>query len=266
MLELLQYGFMQRALIAGVLVGIVGGYFGAFVVQRRLGFLAGGLAHAAFGGVALGILLGQEPLLVALPFTVATALGIRFVEERAPLSADSAIGVFFSLAMALGILFLALTPRYTTDAFAYLFGSILAVGNTELLASVALLAVCAATLPLWGRWAYATFDLEMARADRLATRRDGYLFYVCLALTIVLTVKIVGMVLAGAFLVIPAAAARLVSRRFATMTLLAVAIGAGSVVAGLWLSGTLDNLPSGAAIILVQAACFFLLLAIGRRV
>lgn len=264
MLEALALPFMRRALEAGLLVGAVASYLGVFVVQRGLGFFGDGLAHAAFGGVALGILLGAEPLWVAVPFTLGAALLIVWVRDRTALKYDTAIGVFFAVSMALGIIFLSLRQEYTRDALTYLFGSILAVTPADLWITRALAGASLFMLPLWGRWAYATVDPELARADRLPTRRDDYVLAAAIAITVVIAVKVVGMVLVAAFLVIPPAAARLLTRRFASMTVLSVILGAVSVLGGLVLSYQWD-LPSGPTIILVQAAFFAIGVAFRRR-
>ena len=144
---------------------------------------------------------------------------------------------------------------YTTDAFTYLFGSILAVSGTDLWVSGGILVVTALTIPLWGRWSYATIDREAAMADGIPVRLDDYLISVLIAVTIVVSAKIVGIVLISAFLVIPAASARLVSRRFVGMTILSVVFGVFTAVSGLFMSVELD-LPSGATIILVQTVVF----------
>jgi zinc transport system permease protein len=247
--------FMQRALLAGILVGFLSSYFGVFVVQRGMSFLGSGLAHAAFGGVALGLLLNVEPLWVALPFTVLVGVGITVVRERTVLAGDTAIGVFFAVSVSLGVLFLALKQHYTEDAFALLFGSILAVDTLDLWMSAAVAALALATLPLWGRWAYATFDRDLAEADHLNVRRDDYILSLLIAVAVVVAVKVVGIMLVAAFLVIPAASARMVARTFFGMTILSIAIGVLSTLAGLMASYWLD-MPSGATIILTQAACF----------
>jgi len=256
MIEVLQLPFMQRALLAGVLVGGLASYYGVFVVQRRLSFLGIGLSHAAFGGVALGLLLGTNPMWTALPFTVVVALGIDAVTQRGAVSGDTAIGVFFSVAIALGVVFLALKDTYTADAFAYLFGSILGVRPVDLWIIGGITVGTLAVVPLWGRWAYATFDRDLAQADGVPVRRDDALFSVFLAVTIVAAVKIVGIVLVAAFLVIPAAAARLTTSTFHTMTMVAVILGIATAVGGLAGSYALD-IPSGATIVLTQAVVFF---------
>jgi len=253
---------MQRALVAGVVVGALAGYYGVFVVQRRLSFLGVGLSHAAFGGVALGLLLQVNPLWTALPFTVAVALLITAITHRSVVSSDTAIGVLFAAAIAVGVVLLTFKQSYTADAFTYLFGSILAVQRADLwvLGGIALLA--GGTGPLWGRWAYATFDRDLARADGVPVDRDDYVLAALLAVTVVAAVKVVGIILAAAFFVIPAAAARLLTGSFRAMTLLAVAVGTATAVGGLVGSYAFD-LPSGAAIILVQAAVFGVAVLVG---
>jgi zinc transport system permease protein len=264
MLELFTMPFMQRAIVAGILVGALASYYGVFIVQRGLSFLGSGLAHAAFGGVALGILLNQEPLWVAIPFTIAVAAGINWVQRRGAVAGDTAIGVFFAVSMALGIIFLSFTDRFATDAASYLFGSILYVTWTDVAVTGVVAAMALATIGAWGRWAYATLDRELARADRVPVARDDYLLSISLAVMIVVAMKVVGIVLVAAFAVIPAASARLASRRFSTMTLLSIAIGATSALAGLVLSYAIE-IPSGPTIVLLQAAVFFCLLAAKGR-
>lgn len=263
MLEVLGYPFMQRALVAGLLVGFLASFYGVFVVQRGMSFLGDGLAHAAFGGVALGLLLSVEPLWVAVPFTLLVAAGIVWVREKTKLGGDTTIGVFFAVSMALGIVFLSMKRQYTSEAFTYLFGSILAVTTTDLWAAVVVVVFALSTSPWWRRWAYATFDRELALADRLSVARDDYLLSISLAVTVVVAVKVVGILLVVSFLVIPAASARLLARRFSTMTALSIAIGMTSAVAGL-LGSYLADIPSGPAIILLQAAVF-VIAALARR-
>ena len=262
-LDVLQLPFMQRALLAGVLVGALASYYGVFVVQRRLSFLGVGLSHAAFGGVALGLLIGVNPLWVAAPFTVAVALAIDAVSRSGHVSSDTAIGVFFAVAIALGVVFLTFKASYTSDAFTYLFGSILAVRTADLWAMGGLAGATLLALPWWGRWAYATFDRDLAATDGVPVRRDDALLSVLLAATIVAAVKLVGIVLVAAFLVIPAASARLLTTTFRGMTLVSVGVGTSTALVGLGAAYALD-LPSGAAMVLVQALVFFGALAVGK--
>ena len=256
MLELLTMPFMLRALAAGLIIGLVASFYGVFVVQRGMSFLGHGLAHSAFGGLALGILLGINPMWTAIPFTIAVALGIVWVQQRTRVKSDTAIGIFFAMSMALGVIFLALHEGYSVDAMAWLFGSILGIGKGDLWAAAGLLLLKLATLPRWGAWAYATFDRELAQADRVAVKRDEYLLTICIAITVVIASKLLGIVLVASLLVVPAAAARLFSKTFAGMTLGSLAIGTASVAGGILASGAL-NLPTGPMIILIQGLCFF---------
>ena len=257
MAEIFTLPFMQRALIAGALVGFLASYYGVFVVQRGLSFLGSGLAHAAFGGIALGLLLNFEPLWIAVPFTVIVAVGIFWVRDKTELGSDTAVGIFFAVSMALGVVFLFLKKEYTSDAFTYLFGSILAVTRTDLKITGSVVLLTLLTFPLWRRWAYASFDRELAETDHLAVDRDDYLLSILIAVTVVVAIKVVGIVLIAAFLVIPAATSRLLSPTFRRMTVVSIVIGVISAIIGLWLSYYLD-IPSGATIILFQAILFFL--------
>ena len=258
MFDIFTQSFMLRALIAGVLVGFISSYFGVFIVQRRMSFMGSGLAHAAFGGVALGILLNTQPLLIAIPFTILASFGITMLREKTRLGVDTSIGILFAISVALGIIFLSLKRAYTADAFAYLFGSILSVQLIDLLIISILSIIAIITFFLfWQGWAYSTFDNELAKTDRVHVTRDDYILNTLIAITIVVSVKLVGIILVAAFLVIPAASSRLVTHTFFSMTLVSIIFGVVSSIAGLWLSYLLD-LPSGATIILVQAFLFFI--------
>lgn len=267
LVEALQLGFMQRALIGGIAIAAMAGLLGVFVVQRGLAFLGDGLAHASFGGIALGALIAsglgrggllQQPLWVALPFTLAVALGIAWVRDRTRLASDTAIGVFFALSVALGVLFLSMIPpdRNVVDVWHLLFGSILAVGREELVIILVAAAVVLSALgAAWGRLAYATFDAEIARTDGVRVRALEYLLLSLAAVAVVVSAQVVGVVLLAAYLVIPAATGRLVARSLAQMTAWSLALGVTSTVAGLLLAFVLD-VPAGATVILVQAAAF----------
>lgn len=262
MLDAFSYAFMQRAFLAGMLVALLAGYFGPFIVQRRLAFLGHGLAHAAFGGVALGLLLGLSPMLVAVPYTVLVALGIVAVRQRTPLATDTVIGVLFSLSMALGILFLTWKEGYAGDAFAYLFGSILSVSGNDLMVTGCVTVLALFTLPLWPRWAYATFDRQLAKADRIPVTLDDTLITVAIAIVVVVSMKVTGILLISAFLVLPPACARLVAPTFFSMSVVSVAIAVFTVLGGL-IGSYYADLPSGPAIILLQGAVFGGLLLAG---
>ncbi len=255
--------FMKKALFAGLLSGAIGSYYGAFVVQRRLSFLGNGLAHSALGGVALGLLLGQNPMMYAIIFTIIIALLMTWLRQKTSLSSDTAIGIFFSLSVATGMILLSLNENYTVDAFSYLFGSILSINETDLWILIFFFVANLFILPSWGRWTYATFDRELARTDLIKVERDDYLINALIATTVVVAMKIMGIILLTAFLIVPAASARLISNRFAKMSLYAVLIGMFSTITGLILSYYWD-FPSGAVIVLCQGALFFMLLPFSK--
>lgn len=275
LLEAFSLPFMQRALLGGLAIAVVAGLLGTFVVQRGLAFLGDGLAHAAFGGMALGAFAAaffgtswlEQPLLIAVPFTLLASMGIAFVRDRTVLSSDVAIGVFFAVSVALGVLFISIIPpeRNVIDVWHLLFGSILAVGPADLgiILTVSAL-VFALLLFVWPRLAYATFDEELARTDGVNTRRLEYLLFALAALVVVVSAQMIGIVLMAAYLVIPGASARLISRSLVAMSMWSVLFGVASTVAGLVISYLVD-VPTGSTIILTQAALFLLAAAFRKR-
>ncbi len=259
LLDALTLPFMQRAIAGGVLAAFAGSLFAPLIVQRRMAFLGSGLAHAAFGGVALGVFLGVSPLALALPFTILAALLIVWIQHRTTLEPDTAIGMLFAVTMALGVLFLAMSKQYTRDAYSYLFGSILAIGPVDLWLAGGTAVAALVLMRLWPMWTYATFDRDLARADRVPVLTHDYMLATAMAVLTVVSIKIAGVILASAFLVLPAAAARLLSQTFVQMTVLSVLIGVFSVAGGMLLSYLLD-LPPGPVIVLSQSALFLVAL------
>ena len=264
MIEFLSYEFGVRALLAGLIVGVGCAVLGFFVVLRRMAFVGVGISHAALGGVALGVLLGLDPLLAALAFAVAVAWLIAAVGGKGRLSEDTAIGIFFPTAMAFGVALMAGTPDYRQSLLGYLFGNILLVRDGDLLLAAVLVgsALVAAVL-LFKELLFISIDEETARAAGLPTRRLHYLLLTLIAVTIVSGIKLVGIVLLSAFLVIPAATAQLVAPSIRAMLALSVGFALVSVIGGLWIAW-LANLPSGAAIVLLGAAVFFVVLGVQR--
>ncbi len=265
MTEFLAYGFVQRALVVGILLAITSAVLSFFVVLRRMAFVGVGLSHAALGGVALGVVLGLPPLLGAAVFTVGVAWVIAWLRDRSEISEDTAIGVFFPTAMALGVVLISLSPVYRQDLMAYLFGNILSVRPGEVLPLAGLSAV---SLGLVGWWfkelLFLGVDEEAAQAAGVPSAPLQVMLLTVLAVTIVASVRLVGIVLASAFLVIPAATGQALARSLGGMLTLAVASAVASVVVGLWVSWARD-IPSGAAIVLVSAFFFFLSLVLRRR-
>lgn len=265
MLDILGYTFMQRALIASALIGVVCAVIGVYVVLKGLSFIGAGIAHASFGGVALGFLLGVNPVLTSIAFCLATAWGIGFVSRKGEVKEDTAVGIFFASTMAFGILLIGLMRGYNVDLFGYLFGSVLAVTATDLWISGLLgLIVLAVVFLFYKELLFISFDPEMAEATGLPVTRLYFLLISLIALTVVLSIKVVGIILVSALIVIPAAAAYQLADDFRPMMALAVAIGVGSAVAGLFLSYGL-NTASGATIVLIATLVFFLATAVSPR-
>lgn len=264
MTDFLSFGFLQRALITGVFLGVTCAVLAFFVVLRRMAFVGVGLSHAALGGVAAGVVSGLPPLPAAAVFTVGVAWVIGWLGDRSEISEDTAIGVFFPTAMALGVLLISLSPRYQQDLLGYLFGNILSVRPGEVLPMAAF---SVATLGLLGYWfkefLFIGVDEDAARAAGLPVTPLRYLLLTLLALTIVAAMRLVGIVLVSAFLVIPAATGQALARSLRGMLGLSVASALLSVAGGLWLSWLWD-LPSGASIVLLSAALFFAAVAAGR--
>lgn len=262
LMEPLQLGFMQRGLLASVLVAAICGVLGSFVVLKGLAFIGDALAHASFGGVALAFVLGANIYLGAFIFALATAVGIGAITQRGRVSSDTAIGVLFSGTFALGILIISRVDQYTTDLFGYLFGDVLSITASDLWAIGFLgLVVLLLVVAFYRQLLFAAFDPTVAAASGLPTRALEYLLLVLLGITIVTAIQAVGIVLVVALLVTPSATAYLVTRRFHHMILASVAIGSLSAFLGIYLSYYLD-LASGAAIILVATALFFVVLAV----
>jgi len=253
----LSFAFMQRALLAGALIGAVCAVIGVYVVLKGLSFIGAGIAHASFGGVALGFLLGVNPLLTAIGFCLATAWGIGLVARKSQVKEDTAIGIFFAATMALGILFIGLMQGYNVDLFGYLFGSILAVGAEDVWITLGLSIVVLVVVGLFFKeLLFVTFDAEMAEVTGVPAGKVYFVLITLIALTVVLSIKVVGIVLVSALIVTPAAAAYQLTEDFRKMMALAVVIGVGGAVGGLLLSYPL-NTASGATIVLLVTLVFF---------
>ena len=258
MTGILALGLMRRALAAGLLVSAVCGALSPFVVLRRMSFVGHGVAHAAFGGVALGVLLGVSPVASGGAF----AIGV--VVRRGRLSEDASIGILFASAMAFGIVCLGLIPGYSGDLFSYLFGSLLAVTPSDL-SLIALLAAATLVLLLLFQkeFLFLAFDEEQARAVGLPATALQTTLLVFLALTVVISIKVVGAVLIAALLVVPGAGALQLSSDYRRVFPLSIGMGVLSAAGGLVVSYLADLAP-GATIVLFSTGLFGACLAFGR--
>jgi zinc transport system permease protein len=259
--ELFSYTFMQRAFLAGLGVSLSCAILGVFLVLRRDAMIGHGLAHVTFGGVALGLVLHVAPLTVALGVAIFSALGIMKLKERAGLYGDTAIGIISSLGMALGIFLVSLAGGFNLDLFGYLFGNVLAIDPGEVRVVFLLaLAVLAAVGFFYQEFLFLTFDSESARASGVRVGRLDSLMAVLTAVTVVVGMKVVGILLISALLVIPAAAALQVARNFKAAMALSAALAVLSASFGLTAAFYLDWPPSG-TIVLISGVLFLLLLA-----
>lgn len=260
MLEALQFDFMRNALLAGALVSIAGGIIGTFVVLNRIVFISGGIAHAAYGGVGLGYFLNFNPVLGAVAFSIASALGMGLVQRKAKQRVDTTIGAMWAVGMALGILFVDLTRGYTVDLMSYLFGSILAVPTADLAIMAALdVAIVALAILFYKELLAISFDETHASAQNVPVDAI-YLVLMCMiALTVVVMIRVVGLIMIIAMLTMPAAISSLFVRDMKRIMVMASFLGVVFTTSGLWLSYAL-NFTSGATIILVAGATYIVAL------
>jgi len=258
MLELFHYQFFWHALLAAFFSSIICGIAGTYIVTRRIVFISGGISHASFGGVGLGYYLGIDPVVSASVFSVFSALAIQRLSKSSELREDSLIGIMWSFGMAVGIIFVFLTPGYAANLLSYLFGSILSVSRTDIL----MLAALAAAIVLVFRIFYkeillVSFDETYARSQGLPVDGLNYLLISLVALAIVFNIRVVGIILVVSLLTIPQATANLLTRKYSLLLLLSIFFALFSSVAGLLLSYVL-NIPSGAAIIFTAIVLFLL--------
>jgi zinc transport system permease protein len=251
MIEILQYEFMQNALLAAVLVSVACGIVGTYVVVRKIVFISGGISHAAFGGIGLGYLLGVNPILAAIPFSVISAVSIGIICRKTKLDEDTAIGVLWPVGMALGIIFIHLSPGYAPDLFSYLFGSILAVPRIDLVMMFVLDVVIVVMVGvLYKEFLAMSFDEEFSAVVGIPTQRL-YLLLLCLVgLSVVVLIRVVGIILVIALLTMPAAISRHFTYDIKGLMLFSTGTGIVGTIIGLLISFFLD-LPSGPTIILI---------------
>ncbi len=248
--DLLQYGYLANALTACVLSGIACGIVGTYVVCRRMVFLAGGITHASFGGLGIAFWMGANPIGGALVFAVLSALGIEWAGSRGRIREDSAIGIIWSVGMAVGALFMSLRPGYTSgDLSAYLFGSIITVTREDVIALAALTLLILVGAALWLRPVmYVAFDREFARSRGIHTRVISYLMAALVAVTIVLSIRIMGIVLLISLLTMPVVIVNTFTRSYRRIAAAAPVVAVAGNVAGLAASYHFE-VPPGAAII-----------------
>jgi zinc/manganese transport system permease protein len=263
-IELFQLPFMQRALVGGILTGLMGGLMGSFTILRQLSFFSDALGHSALLGISIGLLLGMSPGSVLLPFAVVFALGVTYLLERTRLWTDALLNIVYSSSLAIGVILLTLVDQYKGGINSILFGDILAVRQADLIMSSALLMVCVVFIGLTLRsQILLTLHEPLAIAQGISASAHRTAFIVLLSLVVGTSIKAVGVLLISAFVVIPACAARLLSRTFTGYVVLSAMLGALGAVLGMVVSAFF-NLPSGPAIVTMQLAIFLTAIALPR--
>lgn len=248
-MELLQYEFFQNALLGSLLASVLCGIVGTYIVTRRLVFISGGITHASFGGIGIGVLTGLNPVWTAMAFSVLSAFGVQWLSRRGDVREDSAIAMFWTLGMSVGIICCFLTPGFMPDLPSFLFGSILTIDHADLwlLGGMAALAIIIFTC-FYRQILSVAFDSTFARSQHLPVSLIEYLMMALMAMTIVSTLRLVGIVLAISLLTIPQMTANLFSYNFKHIILISTVIGWIDCLLGLTISYWL-NVPSGASII-----------------
>lgn len=255
-MDIILYPFFQYAILGSLLASIACGIIGTYIVSRRLVFISGGLTHASFGGIGIGLYAGISPLLSAAIFSVLSAFGVEWMTKRKDIREDSAIAVFWTLGMAIGIIFTFLAPGFTPELSTYLFGNILTITRTDLYMLTALALALAVFFSIFINPIIAVaFDREFALSQRLPVQFIEYSLMLFIALTIVACLHMVGIVLVISLLTIPQMIANLFTSSFKKIIFLSIIIGFTCCLSGLLLSYIL-HVPSGASIIFFSILIF----------
>ena len=255
---ILKYNFLQNAIMAAVLASIACGVIGVYIMEKKLVMMSGGIAHTAFGGIGLGYFLKVEPIFTALGVSVIAALAVAALKRKAMTDSDLLIGMFWSLGMALGVVFIAMTPGYPPDIASVLFGNILAVSRSDLRLILGLdILVLATVYAFFQAFKAYIFDEEFASVAGVPVRALEYLIYVLVAVTVVVLIRVVGIILVIALLTAPPAIAKQFTYDMKKIMALSVLLGIGFCFTGLWVSYTV-RLASGASIVMVAVGAYAL--------
>ena len=252
--DILSLDFLSRALVASILSGITCGIVGCYIVAKRMVFLSGGITHASFGGIGLALYAGFDPLVGSLSFAVLSSLGIELASRRGRIREDSAVGIMWALGMALGILFMSLSSGYQTDLSSYMFGSILLTTDLDVYSLMGLtLFVVVGALLVLRRLMFVTFDEEFARSQGIRVSLVAYIMAVVIAVTIVLSIKVMGIILLLSLLTMPAVIVNTLTKDYRKMALWAAIVGASAGVVG-FVASFAWELPPGSCIIFTLMA------------
>lgn len=264
LVNLLQFPFMQRALLGAVLMGILGGLLGSFVTLRQLSFFSHAVGHASLVGVALGVLLQINPTWMLLPFTLVFGVIVLYFVDKTDLGSDSVLSIVLSGALAIGIILSSLIQGYRGNLMAVLFGDILAIDVTNLILTLLVLVVGSIfLLSTLRQQILLTLNPDVAKVQGIPVELYRYGFVILLSLAVAVAIKAVGVLLVNAFLVIPAATAKLISQQFSRFLLLSVVVGSVSSITGILVSG-IFNLAAGPSIVLVQFLLFIAVFLVSK--
>jgi len=261
MSEMISYAFMQKALLAAVLVGLLCSTLSFFVVIKKLSFLGAGISHTALGGIAIGLVTGVDPVLTGSIFAVGTSMSIGYISKAGKVGEDTVIGIFYASGMALGITLISSFKGYYPELFTLLFGNILAVTVKDILIMAAVLFTVLLFVGIFFKELIAIcFDEEMAEAGGVPVNLIYMGLLAAMGLTVMVSIQLVGVVLVSALIVIPGAIASRLSRNYRSMLLVSLLFGTGGSLCGLMISYVYP-VPPGAAIVLILALLFGLIIA-----
>ena len=250
-LEALSYGFMQKALIAGIAVGLICSFMGTFLVLRRYSLFGDGIAHVAFGGISVGLFLGVFPLWTAFIVSIFGGLGLQKLRQSTKISGDSAVAVVLVTGLAIGVILVSSSGGFSVDLFSFLFGSILLISQEDTIMILAISAGIIATLTiLQKQFLHLTFNEEQAKLSGMRTTLLNYAFVVLASITVVTSMRLVGILLISALIVIPNITAMMFGKGFKKTVLISMSISVISVVSGILLSYALNVAPSGTIVVI----------------
>ncbi|HOJ78662.1 MAG TPA: metal ABC transporter permease [Bacillota bacterium] len=256
---------MQNGLLGAIIVGSCCSLIGVFVVLRGMSYIGAGIAHGCLAGVALAFLMGWNPLLLAITFALIMVILIETINKKAKLNMDTAIGVLFSFALALAVLFIGMIKRYTPDIMSYLFGNLLGISTNELwvMGGISIFVLLIIIL-FYKEILFSTFDPEMAEVYGIPAGLISLLLTVLMGLTIVISLQAVGELLVLALIVLPASTAYKLTTSIHKMIIISVSLGVFASIAGLIISYYLENIPSGSIIVITLGICFIISLLIRK--
>jgi len=250
-LEALSYGFMQKALIAGIAVGLICSFMGTFLVLRRYSLFGDGIAHVAFGGISVGLFLGVFPLWTAFIVSIFGGLGLQKLRQSTKISGDSAVAVVLVSGLAVGVILVSASGGFSVDLFSFLFGSILLISNEDTIMILGISAGIIATLTIMQKqFLHLTFNEEQAKLVGLRTTLLNYAFVVLASITVVTSMRLVGILLISALIVIPNISAMMFGKGFKKTVIISMSISVISVVSGILVSYFLNVAPSGTIVVI----------------